>query len=207
MKITIENLSKRFSHDWIFCRLDYHFEAGKPCAIIGSNGSGKSTLLQLLAGMGQPTQGNITYQYKGKNLLIEHWYKQIVIAAPYLELIEEFTLQELVNFHTKFKPLRDSMPTAAFIEAIQLVQARHKPVKYFSSGMKQRLKLGLAFYTDAPVMLLDEPTTNLDAQGTDWYKKTLENNINQRLCVICSNQPHEYELCTQTLDIMQFKNC
>ena len=72
--------------------------------------------------------------------------------------------------------------------------------------MKQRLKLGLVFYTDTPIMLLDEPTTNLDAQGIIWYKNTLENNITNRLCVICSNQPSEYECCTQTLDIMQFKN-
>jgi len=204
MNIMLDSLSKRFGVDWIFHKLTWAFETNQPCAIVGANGSGKSTLLQLIAGMGQPTQGNITY-LQTHTLPIEKWYKQMAIAAPYLELIEEFTLQELVKFHIQFKPLCSKMQVDEFLEAVQLTQAKNKHIKHFSSGMKQRLKLGLAFYSDVPVLLFDEPTTNLDTEGINWYKKTLENNINNRLCVICSNQPHEYELCTQILDIMQFK--
>lgn len=207
MQIVLDNLSKRFGNDWIFKGLTYTFETNKPCAVVGANGSGKSTLLQLIAGIGQPTAGKLAYlAYPDKPLPTEQWYKQIAISAPYLELIEEFTLAELVRFHTQFKPLRGGLGRQDFLDAIELSHAKDKAVQYFSSGMKQRLKLGLVFYSDVPVMLLDEPTTNLDAQATNWYKKTLENNIKDRLCVICSNQPHEYEVCESVLDIMQWKN-
>lgn len=206
MKIITENLSKRFGNDWIFKNLTYTFSDNAPCAVVGANGSGKSTLLQLLAGVGQPTQGKIYYQQQQKNLPAEVWYKQIAMATPYLELIEEFTLSELVHFHTQFKPFRQGMGRRDFLEAIELSQASQKPIKYFSSGMKQRLKLGLVFYSDVSIMLLDEPTTNLDAKATHWYKTTLEKTISQRLCIICSNQPHEYEICPQVLNIMDFKD-
>lgn len=204
MQIRLQKLAKRFGNDWIFQNLTHTFEINQPCAVIGANGSGKSTLLQLMAGMGQATQGEISY-HQTRTLPTEIWYKYLAISAPYLELIEEFTLQELVKFHSQFKPLRAGLGRQDFLELIQLAHAKDKQIKHFSSGMKQRLKLGLVFYSEMPVLLLDEPTTNLDAQGIHWYKNTIENNIKDRICVICSNQPYEYELCTQKLDMMIFK--
>ncbi len=208
MQIALQNLSKRFGNEWIFQNLTHTFATNAPCAVIGANGSGKSTLLFLVAGLGQTTAGKIVYTLPAQpDLPAEAWYKYIAISAPYLELIEEFTLAELVRFHTQFKPLRAGVGRQDFLELIQLAHAKDKPVKHFSSGMKQRLKLGLVFYSQMPVLLLDEPTTNLDAQGIIWYKNTLANNIQDRLCVICSNQPEEYEICTQKLNLMDFKPC
>lgn len=209
MKITLQNLAKRFGNDWVFRYLSHTFQPNAPCAVVGKNGSGKSTLLQLMAGIGQASSGTIEYAL-GSNqppttLPTELWYKHIAITAPYLELIEEFTLSELVKFHSQFKPLRAGINRQDFVDLIQLQHAKDKHIKYFSSGMKQRLKLGLVFYSEASVLFLDEPTTNLDAQGISWYKNALENNIKDRICVICSNQPYEYEICTQTLNLTDFK--
>lgn len=204
MQIRIHKLAKRFGNDWVFQNLTHTFETNQPCAVIGANGSGKSTLLQLMAGIGQATKGDISY-HTPNTLPTEVWYKHLAISAPYLELIEEFTLQELVKFHSQFKPLKAGLGRQGFLEIIELTHAKNKQIKHFSSGMKQRLKLGLVFYSEMPILLLDEPTTNLDAQGINWYKKMIENNIKDRLCVICSNQPYEYELCTQRLDMMAFK--
>ena len=78
-------------------------------------------------------------------------------------------------------------------------------IKYFSSGMKQRLKLALAFCSDTPMLMLDEPTSNLDKQGVEWYLGLVQQFAAGRLTIICSNQEHEYSFCTQHLDISDYK--
>jgi ABC-type multidrug transport system ATPase subunit len=203
-QINLENLGKKFQTEWIFRNLHFQITQGEALAVIGANGSGKSTLLQIIAGNLTATSGKISYQMYNQAIPVEIWYKKIALAAPYLELIEEFTLLELVNFQLKFKKLQNNLSSQDFIQQIGLGKAIQKPIKYFSSGMKQRLKLGLAFYTDTPVLLLDEPTTNLDRQGFVWYQSEIQKNLH-RLVIICSNQPAEYEVCTTQLDIMQYK--
>lgn len=205
MDIHIERLSKKFQYEWIFREVSLQLQNDQVYTIIGPNGSGKSTLLQIIAGIVAPTKGTIHYTFNNQLIPIESLYKHLIIAAPYLELIEEFSLTEFVNFHTKFKKFRENLSTAAFIERLGLKKSRHKPLKYFSSGMKQRVKLGLAFYADTPLILLDEPTSNLDEQGINWYKEEIKNNIQNRLLVICSNQAYEYDFCENIIDISNYK--
>lgn len=204
-QIILEDIGKKLQNEWIFKKLTFQIKQGEALAIIGANGSGKSTLLQIIAGNLTPTVGKISYQSNHlAQIPVENWYKNIVLATPYLELIEEFTLLELVNFQMKFKKLQNNLSPEDFIQQIGLEKALQKPIKFFSSGMKQRLKLGLAFYADTSVILLDEPTTNLDRQGFAWYQSEIQKNLH-RLLIICSNQPAEYEACTKQLDIMQYK--
>jgi ABC-type multidrug transport system ATPase subunit len=205
MNISLQNLGKRFQYEWIFRKLNLEFQENQIYTIIGSNGSGKSTLLQIIAGSLSPSEGKITYQKAQKNIPVEDIYKSISICTPYLELIEELTLKELIRFHIQFKPFRNNLTIKDFIEIIRLEKAENKPIQYFSSGMKQRLKLGLSFYSDTPLLLLDEPTNNLDQQGIDWYLDEIAKNIENRLTIICSNQPYEYAFCQNLINIMDYK--
>jgi ABC-2 type transport system ATP-binding protein len=193
MKIRIENLGKKFGNDWIFRHLTLEFSENKIYTVIGANGSGKSTLLQVLAGLQLPTEGEIFYTSENKNIPPEQIFRQIVLASPALELIEELTPTELLQFHLQFKKLANALTVTDFLERTRLASARNKPVKYFSSGMKQRLKLGLALFTEAPILLLDEPTANLDAATAAWYREEIQAVTQNRLLLIASNQPSEYD--------------
>ncbi|WP_332913584.1 ABC transporter ATP-binding protein [Algoriphagus boritolerans] len=135
---------------------------GDSLAITGGNGSGKSTLLKCISGAIPFSSGKITFESDKKLIPETDWYKHLAISAPYLELPEEFSLLELVNFHFKFKNPLNQIQPKELIEILYLDQHASKPVSQFSSGMKQRLKLGIALFSDVPVILLDEPTSNLD---------------------------------------------
>ena len=203
-KISLANIGRRFNREWIFKSVNYTFEQNQSYAILGPNGSGKSTLLQVLSGSLTPSEGDLTYSLGDLLLPVEDVYKHLVIAAPYLELIEEFTLQEIIDFHFKFKAYRDDLNSHSVKELLSL-NAANKPLKYFSSGMKQRVKLALAFCSDTPVLLLDEPTANLDQQGIDWYLSLIDHFSQNRLVIICSNQLHEYQFCKQQLSVLDYK--
>jgi ABC-type multidrug transport system ATPase subunit len=205
LKIIAQNLGKKFSNEWIFKNVTTEFHSGTSYTFTGANGSGKSTLLQVLAGFMPHSEGTISYETQTKTLEIDNFYQHLVIAAPYLELIEDFTLVELLEFHTKFKPLRNQLSIQAFIDFIELPKAQNKAIRYYSSGMKQRVKLGLAFWSDCSIMMLDEPTSNLDIDATNWYLKNVQEYAQNRLLFICSNQPAEYEFCPNILNIKDFK--
>ncbi|HTD99309.1 MAG TPA: ATP-binding cassette domain-containing protein [Mucilaginibacter sp.] len=205
MKITLQNIGRRFNRDWIFRNIDYTFGIGETYAILGPNGSGKSTLLQVLNGSLSPSVGSIDYAMDDKPVAADEIFKQLSLAAPYLELIEEFTLDEMTDFHFKFKPYLHGMDQKAVADLLSLEGAKNKMIKYFSSGMKQRLKLALAFCSDTPLLMLDEPTSNLDTQGVDWYLSLVQQFALNRLTVICSNQEHEYSFCKHRLNISDYK--
>lgn len=206
MKIILNHIGRRFNREWIFKDINYTFETGQSYAILGANGSGKSTLLQVIAGNLTPSAGSAEYLLNNTPLDTEKVFEQLALATPYLELIEEFTLPELIDFHFRFKRYRDDLDARAIIELLALTNAGHKAVKYFSSGMKQRTKLALAFCSDTPVLLLDEPTANLDQQGVDWYLSLIERFSHNRLTIICSNQQHEYRFCKHHLNVADYKS-
>ncbi len=206
IELQAENLGKKYRREWIFRRLSLTLIGNTSYTFVGPNGSGKSTLLQLLAGALPATEGTLTYRQEGKTADSSDWFRQIVMAAPYLELIEELTLSELLAFHQTFKPFKSGLSPEIICEKMQLVKARDKEIKYFSSGMKQRVKLGLAFFSDVPIVLLDEPTTNLDRAGFDWYYEQVQQLTNSgQLLLIGSNQPDEYAFCENVIDVMQWK--
>jgi ABC-type multidrug transport system ATPase subunit len=190
--IATKGLAKRFNREWIFKDLTYEFRSGNTYAITGSNGAGKSTLLQVVSGFIPPTAGSITY-YPGKRLTsVEDIFQNIAVAAPYMELIDEFTLTEQINFHFRLKKSRHDLSTDQLISLMYLENAKNKYISNFSSGMKQRVKLALAFYTDAEIVLLDEPGTNLDSKAFAWYKTELMKLPKNCLTLIASNNPLEY---------------
>jgi ABC-type multidrug transport system ATPase subunit len=205
MIITLQNIGRRFNRDWIFKGVDYIFTSGESYAILGPNGSGKSTLLQVLNGSLSPSAGKIEFVNDGKPVEIETVFTHLSLAAPYLELIEEFTMSEMIDFHFKFKHFKPGMNKAQVIDLLNLPKSANKLIKYFSSGMKQRLKLALAFCADTPMLMLDEPTSNLDTQGVDWYLSLVQQFAAGRLTIVCSNQEHEYGFCNHRLSIVDYK--
>ncbi|HLI94272.1 MAG TPA: ATP-binding cassette domain-containing protein, partial [Puia sp.] len=194
MKITLIDAGKRFNRDWIFRHLDYEFLPHRYYAITGPNGSGKSTLLQIIAGAIAATEGVVRYS-AGSEIAPEHAYRQLSLSAPYLELIEEMTAIEFLRFHQAFKPFLPSHPLAAILGTVGLAAAAEKQIRFFSSGMKQRLKLAQAIFSASSVVLLDEPCTNLDAEGVALYQSLIRESGNGRLVIVSSNDPQEYDFC------------
>ena len=205
LTIHVENLGKRFNREWIFRGFSYAFHSGNIYAITGANGSGKSTLLQVLWGQMPPSKGMLRYTHGETEIHLETIFHHIAIATPYMDLIEEFTLEEQLQFHFKLKQSRNNMSITEMIERMYLTPARHKYISNFSSGMRQRVKLALAFFTEADLVFLDEPGTNLDHQGFEWYLKELHALPRHCTIIVASNQPAEYPSTAQKIDIMEYK--
>lgn len=212
MKIKLSNAGKRFNREWIFRRADLEFVAGNAYAITGPNGSGKSTLLQSIGGMLELSEGKIEYaacnpvtDEKSQSIKIETAYQQTSFCGPYLDVIEEMTLTEFLQFHNQFKPFIEGFNVKKIIEELGLEAAAHKQIRFYSSGMKQRVKLAQAIFYDTSIVLLDEPCTNLDHKGIELYHSLISQYCQQRLVIVCSNDPVEYSFCKTVFSITDFK--
>jgi ABC-type multidrug transport system ATPase subunit len=226
MKITLTDVGKRFNREWIFRHFNFEFTNGNAYAMIGPNGSGKSTLLQVIAGAMAESEGKIEYKMTDdrsqiieskaatdvrqqstvdEQLRTEKIHKQISISAPSLELIEEMTLTEFLEFHHIFKPFISIINTQQIITEIDLEKSAHKQIRYYSSGMKQRVKLAQAIFTDTPVLLLDEPCTNLDEEGIKLYQELIKNYSDDRIVIVSSNDVQEYQFCNERINILDYK--
>ena len=205
MKVQLDQVGKRFKFEWIFRGVDLSFESPIQYAIQGPNGSGKSTLLKVLSGHLTPSKGKVTFSNAQGNIEIGQVYKSVSFAAPYINLIESFTLTEAIQFHQQFKSFQQDLDTQALIELLNFQKSANKQIRFFSSGMKQRLKLVLALCSDTPILLLDEPTTNLDTQGMEWYRSLIDRFANDRLLIIASNVAVDFDFCQERVNIMDYK--
>jgi ABC-type multidrug transport system ATPase subunit len=209
MKINLLNAGKRFNREWIYRGVTREFSAGNAYAITGPNGSGKSTLLQVLGGMLQVSEGKIEYSIAtsgGRPLAAEAVFQHISFCAPYLDVIEEMTLLEFLQFHQQFKPFLQSFSPTEIISEVGLAAAAGKQIRYYSSGMKQRVKLAQAIFSNTAIVLLDEPCSNLDSAGIQLYHSLIQRYCNDRLVVVCSNDEVEYSFCNEVISITAFKD-
>ena len=206
IQITLNSVGKKFGSEWIFRKLNYEIVANDKLVILGSNGSGKSTLLQVLSGFVSPNEGEIIYNQNKEKILIDDVRKHISFASPYLQLTEDFTLDETVEHAVIFKPFVNKLSVNEIIEIIELNHAKGKFIKQFSSGMKQRLKLGLAILANTGLLLLDEPVSNLDKQAIGWYRNLIQKYSDNRTIIVCSNSiEEEFFFCTRQLQVEDFK--
>lgn len=206
MQVELHGIGKTFGAQTVFSGITLTLSSPGSYVILGGNGSGKSTLIKILSGSLSPGEGSLVLRSKEEAVPAEDHFRLVSYAAPYLELVEEFTLTELLDFHRHFKPFLNGMDTREAISRMDLEVARHKPVAAFSSGMKQRVKLALAFFSDAPLLLLDEPLSNLDARGAAWYREQLTRFTAGRITVVGSNhQPMEYPDGAEELDLNRWK--
>lgn len=206
MNIVLDNIGKRYNFEWIFRKVNFEFTDENNYVILGANGSGKSTLLQTIAGSMIPSEGNIVYKNEISTIPEEDIFRHLSFASPYLELFEEFTLVETIEFQGKFKPFFPSLSTEGIIVITGLEKAKNKQLKYFSSGMKQRVRLAMAVLANTPLLMLDEPTSNLDKNAIDWYQKLIGNYSSNRLIIVASNQiEYEYPFCNKQLVVEDYK--
>ena len=206
MKIELEDISKSFLHHIIFRGVNQTFESGSKWVFTGGNGSGKSTLLRLVSGNLTPSKGRVVYKDERGEISHKSGIKNISLSAPYLDLIEDFTFPELIDFHQKFKPFKNNLSAQEVLAISELSRVSKKRIANFSSGMKQRAKLTLAILSDSPVLLLDEPFSNLDQKGKDWYTHMMTTYTEKNTVIIASNHVKgEYFMAQKTLDIAHFK--
>jgi len=205
IEIQLKGLGKRFQYDWIFKNLSTCIPSGSSCAITGGNGSGKSTLLKCISAINPFTEGKIEYFLNNREIPESDIFNHLVISAPYLELPEEFSLNELLDFHFKFKKPIEGMDFEGMMQKMYLHEHRNKPINQFSSGMKQRLKLGLCLFSEVPLALLDEPTSNLDEKGIHWYLEMIGEFGQKKTILVCSNDSKEYAFCKQRIHIEDYK--
>ena len=205
MSLSLINIAKKFKKDWVFRNVSFQFEVPGTYVIKGSNGSGKSTLLKLISSYLSASEGEQKLTLHSNEISIDEWPQHIAYAAPYFELIEEMFLEEFVEFYIQFKPLRAHISKDNLIQIAYLEESKHKQIKNFSSGMKQRLKLALAWLSDVSIILLDEPCSNLDKKGVEWYKNLANEYSKDKLVIVCSNNiEDEFFFCEHSLNIEDF---
>jgi len=205
MKIFLEHISKRFQRHWIFKDINYSFSEHSTCALLGPNGSGKSTLLRIIAGMQAPSVGKILHSVNDKQIEPNALFPFISFCAPGQEIVEELTLREFFDFHFSFKRPLQGLTIDSIIEITGLQSASHKLIGDYSSGMKQRVKLAQAIFSDTPVLLLDEPCTNLDQQGVEQYREWIDQYGKNRMVIVASNDVREYYFCKDQIVLEDYK--
>ena len=199
MRVKLNKVGKRFNKEWILKNLSLDIPSQSSLSITGANGSGKSTLIKLISSYMEPTSGSIQYFENKKDYPIENIPQTIGLAAPYVDLIEEFSLKEHVEFHFKFRSTPFSLDE--IITRTNFQFSIDKKVKDFSSGMKQRLKLALAIHAENKLLILDEPTSNLDQEGIEWYRDQILQKIGTCTIIVASNQRHEYDFIPKTINL------
>ena len=206
LHIQLESIGKKFGSEWIFKNLNLNLNPGDKLAVLGGNGSGKSTLLQIISGYVLPNAGKLVFKNGEKTEDVEDYKNQLSIATPYLEVIEDYTLTELIEHCAIYKPFLNNLSAKEIVEIAELKHAENKHIKNYSSGMKQRVKLAIAILADCPLLLLDEPASNLDKNALDWYVKLVGWYGANKTIVVCSNSvKDEFEFCNKELNVADYK--
>jgi len=170
-------------------------------SITGRNGSGKSTLIKILASILSQTSGEFSIQVDNKKIEKREYYKYIGFVSPYLNLYDEFTGYENLNFITKVRKI-NPLRIEEVLKRVGLWERRNDLVKVYSSGMKQRLKIAFAVIHNPPVLLLDEPTSNLDADGIKIVDDISSAQKKEGILIIATNDEHEKSLCEKELNLI-----
>lgn len=200
--IRLENVAKRFNYTWIFQGINLEIQKNEHVALLGSNGSGKSTLMQCISGYQTISEGKWQFVAEGEDISQKDFYQRIAIAAPYQELIDDFTFAEMLDFHFSIKSKISNISLENIIELSGLKSVLNKKLLYFSSGMRQRVKLILAIFSDVDFLFLDEPCSNFDQVAIIWYNELIKNYAGDRGVIVCSNhQKTEHGFCERVIEL------
>ena len=206
ISIQLNNIGKRYIREWIFRKIDLTISQSDKIVLLGSNGSGKSTLLQIISNYQLASEGKITYLNNNKEIEEDKIYQHLSIASPYMELIEDYSPIELIQHQSIYKPFFNQLNPKQILEIAELNHVANKYIKYFSSGMKQRIKIALAVLADCPLLFLDEPVSNLDKEAIAWYKNLIKEYAMNKTIIVCSNKiTDEYEFCQKEINIEVYK--
>ncbi len=206
MKIILTNAAKRFNYEWVFRNMNLSLSAENTYALTGSNGSGKTTLLRILSGYSSLSDGAISWQKGTTTVASDKIFSLVAVASPASALIEEMSLLEQLAFHQQFKPFINNLTVDEVISILNLKAHQHKLLSQYSTGMKQRVKLALALLADSPIVLLDEPSSNLDAAAIAWMHDLIRAYKMNRLLIIASNDETDLVHCTERIHLNDYKN-
>jgi heme exporter protein A len=190
-KLNARGLSKKFNRTLLFEGIDLSRETGESLCVTGPNGSGKSTLLKILAGLQGPTKGEVSYS-AGTDIDPSEWLDHIGYTGPLVNPYEDLTAWENIRFALK---RGNENSVNSLIQKFDISEHADKKVKYYSSGMKQRLRIIIAALNDPPVLILDEPGTNLDEAGKEILYGYLDSVRGEKIIILATNDPAEEKLC------------
>lgn len=200
VSLAAEKIGKKFYRHWIFRDISFHLEQGQTLLLTGPNGSGKSTLIRIIAGQLSPSRGDIILKDQGKQLPYEDFYKLVSWAAPYIELYPDLTLREMVKLHFQFK--KCLLPSGdEVIKQLRLQGHENKILRHFSSGMMHRVKVGLAVFSQSKILILDEATTNMDQNNSDYVFELLDQHQGERILIFASNNQAEFDRFDHRLEL------
>ena len=201
--ITADGLSKDFNRRPIFRDISFSFSSPSSLAITGKNGAGKSTLSKILAGLISSTKGSITYTLNDKHVGIEEFKHYIGFVSPYLNLYDEFTALENLQLLSRIRATTQQNE-GRMKELLSLVNLWHRRddfVGTFSSGMKQRLKYAFALLHNPIMLILDEPTSNLDEEGIEFVQRIVKQQKEEGILVVATNDKEEADWCGQEIHV------
>ena len=201
------SLNKIFGRRLIFNNINFKFESNGIFGISGPNGSGKSTLIKIIAGITSPSSGMIIHNSNEETVIPEKLHNHIGFVSPYLVLYDEFSAWENLNYFAEIRNVPfDSAKVNYLLERFLLLNRKDDFVKTYSSGMKQRLKFIFALMHSPQLLLLDEPTSNLDTEGKEKVYSLLRNEAESTIIIIASNEESDLEFCSNLIQLEKFKN-
>jgi len=204
--LILDEITKSFGRRLVFNDINCSFSSGNIYGISGPNGSGKSTLVKIIANLISPTRGKVIHKLDNKIIEPENLHNHIGFISPYLFLYEEFTAEENLIHVSKIRGINFNEQKAGYLfEQLGLSDRRNDILRGYSSGMKQRFKFIFALLHEPQLLILDEPTSNLDGEGKDKIYKLIENEGKNNLILIASNEDSDLRLCKEVLSIEEFK--
>ncbi|MBB4077709.1 ABC-type multidrug transport system ATPase subunit [Lewinella aquimaris] len=201
LRIELREVSKKFGREWVLKQHTATYVSGGIYGIRGRNGSGKSTLLRIIAGQLSPSRGDLKYTISGHDIPVGDIFRYVSWTGPYLEMVEELSVIELLEFNFTMKPLVVGLTPQSICERIGLGSFRDRKLTDCSSGMRQRVMLATALYAATPLLILDEPTVTLDFPAAEWFFGELDRFATGRLTVIASNDARDLVSCSLITDL------
>lgn len=199
-KIEVKGLSKAYGFRKLFSNLSFEIPDRSVFAVLGHNGSGKTTMLRIICGLIPATAGQVNIIRNGKVLSRGERRAVLGLVSPELELYGELTALENLEFFSRVRGLPyDRKKCGELLASLGLKGRGHDLVGTFSSGMKQRMKYACALLHDPDILVLDEPTTNLDEEGLSLVDGIIRRQRQKGIVVMATNEPREVSYADQTL--------
>lgn len=204
--LQVNSVKKNFGRRLIFENLNFQLTGSTIFGITGANGSGKSTLVKILAGINSPSDGKVIHTYNGKEIIPEKLHNFIGFVSPYLVLYDEFSLWENLSFFARIRDITLNKEKVNYLlEKFLLFNRKDDLVKTYSSGMKQRLKFIFALMHSPQIIILDEPTSNLDDEGKESVYQLIEIEGKENIVVIASNEEKDLRFCKEKIKLEDYK--
>lgn len=207
VNLNVRELKKTFNRRLVFNKLSFEVSSGERIVITGKNGSGKSTLLKILAGVLTESAGSFEYVIDGKKIDRENIYQIVGLVSPYLVMYDEFSAFENLLLISKIRNLKiDGNEINRILDKVGLFERRNDLVRTYSSGMKQRIKYASAIMHNPLVLLLDEPTSNLDVEGKNFVDDLVFNFRNDGIVLVATNETQDFKFGDRIINLDDYKN-